>query len=285
MNGWIKVHRALSGHHVASDPHSLSVWLHMLMMANHRETKRQINGRVLVVQPGQLITSRKSLAEKTGVNESKVERVLKMLQSEQLIEQHGTAKFRVISITNWAKYQVDEQVDEQLVNNRRTAGEQQTNTPEEVSSDTKNENNGKKTATQGKPRVNWLNRLIDLGVDENHAKDWLAVRKAKKATMTETALDGVTREASLAGITLGEAVKISAENSWQGFKASWMTKTQGSGGFKPFNKQAATEENNNRVVQEILEREAKRMAGGEPDKTLDLGEPITIEGEFIHAFG
>lgn len=148
MNGWIKVHRALSGHHVASDPHSLSVWLHMLLMANHREAKRQINGRVIAVQPGQLITSRKSLAEKTGVNESKVERVLKMLQSEQLIEQHGTAKFRVISIVNWAKYQLDEQVGEQLVNSSRTAGEQQMNTPEEVSSDTKKEKKEKNTPKQ-----------------------------------------------------------------------------------------------------------------------------------------
>jgi len=80
---------------------------------------------------------------------------------------------------------------------------------------------------------------------------------------------------------------------WVATWRTWMRKAQKDaerggrsvGGFKPFNKQAATEENNNRVVQEILEREAKRMAGGEPDKTLDLGEPITLEGEFVHAYG
>lgn len=148
MNGWIKIHRALSEHHVASDPHSLSVWIHMLMLANHRECKRQINGRILVVLPGQLITSRKSLADKTGVNESKVERVLKMLQNEQLIEQHGTSKFRVISIVNWAKYQTDEQQDEQQVNSKRTAGEQQMNTPEEIPYGIKNGKKVKNTPTQ-----------------------------------------------------------------------------------------------------------------------------------------
>lgn len=132
MKGWIKVHRALAEHHVASDPGSLSVWIHILLLANHRETKRQINGRVVNVLAGQLITSRKSISTKTGVNESKVERVLKMLQSEHLIEQHGTSKFRVISITNWDTYQQTEQQDEQPVNSRRTASEQQVNTPEEI---------------------------------------------------------------------------------------------------------------------------------------------------------
>lgn len=187
-----------------------------------------INGRVIAIQPGQLITSRKSLSAKTGVNESKVERVLNTLKSEQQIEQHGTSKFRVISIVKWAEYQSDEQQSEQLVNSKRTADEQQMNTPEEVSSDTKNGENGKKTDAQGKPRVNWVKKLIELGVEESHAKDWLAVRRAKKAQMTETALEGVQREAAIAGITLGAAVKICAESSWQGFKASWMTKAAAS---------------------------------------------------------
>ena len=185
-----------------------------------------INGRVIAIQPGQLITSRKSLSAKTGVNESKVERVLATLKSEQQIEQHGTSKFRVISIVKWAEYQSDEQPSEQLVNSKRTADEQQMNTPEEVSSDTKNAENGKKTPTQGKPRVNWVERLLSLGVDEAHAKDWLAVRKSKKAQMTETALEGIKREAGSAGISMAEAIKICAENSWQGFKASWMAQAK-----------------------------------------------------------
>lgn len=227
LGGWVKVHRALSDHHISSDPATLSIWIHLLLLANHKETKRMINGRVIAIQPGQLITSRKSLAAKTGVNESKVERVLTTLKNEQQIEQHGTSKFRVISIVKWAEYQQDEHQYEQLVNSNRTTDEQQMNTPEEVSSDTKNEKNEKKTDTQGKPRVNWVKKLAELGVDESHAKDWLAVRKAKKAKMTETALEGVQREAITAGISLADAVKICAENSWQGFKASWMSQAKG----------------------------------------------------------
>ena len=131
LGGWIKLHRALADHHVASDPASLAVWIHLLMMANHAPTRRQINGRVLTLEAGQLITSRKSLAEKTGVQESKVERILSMLKTGHQIEQQGASKFRVISILNWEQYQSGEQQFEQLVNSRRTADEQQMNTPEE----------------------------------------------------------------------------------------------------------------------------------------------------------
>lgn len=63
--------------------------------------------------------------------------------------------------------------------------------------------------------------LVALGVVEQHAQDWLAVRKAKKAPLTPTALDGMKLEAGKAGITLAEAVRIAAKRNWQGFKASW----------------------------------------------------------------
>jgi DNA-binding transcriptional regulator YhcF (GntR family) len=229
LSGWIKLHRALSDHWLASNPDSLSVWVHMLMLANHAETKRQINGSVVVVLPGQIITSRRSLSEKTGVQESKIERILKRLESEQQITQRGLSKFRVISIVNWAEYQSSEQQSEQQVNSRRTADEQQVNTPEEVlpGGNTQEGEEGKENniGAPGKPeRVKSISakQLVGMGVDEQHAKDWLAIRKAKRAPLTETALEGVAREAAIAGITLAQAIKESAERGWQGFKASWL---------------------------------------------------------------
>lgn len=228
LAGWIKLHRSLSDHWLASNPDSLSVWVHLLLLANHAETKRQINGSFLSVLPGQIVTSRKSLSEKTGVQESKVERILRRLESEQQITQRGLSKFRVISIVNWCSYQADEQESEQQMNSRRTADEQQVNTPEECKEwkECKEEKSSSKTL-----RRNWLKELVSQGVAEAHAKDWLAVRKLKKASNTDTAMDAVKAEAKKAGISFGEAVMIAAENSWAGFKASWLQNAQN--GAKP----------------------------------------------------
>jgi uncharacterized protein YdaU (DUF1376 family) len=64
--------------------------------------------------------------------------------------------------------------------------------------------------------------LINLGVNEQHAKDWLAVRQKKKAPLTPTAMQATIREAAKAGISVGEAVRVCAERGWQGFNADWL---------------------------------------------------------------
>jgi uncharacterized protein YdaU (DUF1376 family) len=66
-----------------------------------------------------------------------------------------------------------------------------------------------------------LKELLDLGVPEQAAVDWLTVRKAKKAPLTQTALDGIEREGRKAGLTIAQVVTICASRNWQSFKASW----------------------------------------------------------------
>lgn len=64
--------------------------------------------------------------------------------------------------------------------------------------------------------------LVERGVAEQVARDWMQVRKDKGVkTLTPTALAGVEAEAAKAGVSLGHAIRIAAESSWQGFKASW----------------------------------------------------------------
>ena len=71
------------------------------------------------------------------------------------------------------------------------------------------------------PRFEPLSALLALGVDAQVAADWLAVRKAKRAALTQTALDDVVAEAGKAGISVAQAVRICAARGWQGFRASW----------------------------------------------------------------
>jgi len=61
-----------------------------------------------------------------------------------------------------------------------------------------------------------------MGVDRQHASDWLAVRKAKDLPLTRTAWDQTVAEAAKAGVTPAEAVRLSAANGWAGFRATWL---------------------------------------------------------------
>ena len=61
------------------------------------------------------------------------------------------------------------------------------------------------------------------GVDAQTLQDFKALRKAKKAPLTQTAIDGIQREAKKAGLSLQDALAMACERGWTGFKADWVT--------------------------------------------------------------
>jgi hypothetical protein len=63
--------------------------------------------------------------------------------------------------------------------------------------------------------------LVNMGVDAEVARDFLAIRKAKKAPLTATALKGIESEAAKASVTLSTALATCAVRGWQSFKADW----------------------------------------------------------------
>lgn len=73
------------------------------------------------------------------------------------------------------------------------------------------------------PKQTPLDLLMSVsGMTEQVAKDHLAVRKAKKSPLTETALALIAKEADKAGITTAQAVAISTARGWVSFKADWI---------------------------------------------------------------
>lgn len=64
-------------------------------------------------------------------------------------------------------------------------------------------------------------------VEQKIWDDFLALRKAKRSPLTQTALDGIGREARKAGLHLNQALAMCCERGWQGFKSDWVHKSQG----------------------------------------------------------
>ena len=67
-----------------------------------------------------------------------------------------------------------------------------------------------------------LNINTPEGVDASLFKDYLEVRKAKKAKWTETAYKGLQREADKAKMSLSDVMQMCCERGWAGFKAEWV---------------------------------------------------------------
>lgn len=138
QEGYVSLHRCLLDSSWAKQPDFVTVWIFCLLSASYKERVFVTKGGLKIkLLPGDFVTSRESISKATGVQESKVERVLKTFKSEQQIEQQNRGIFRVISITNWNKYQVNEQQNEQHLNNKRTTIEQHLNTNNKVKKEKK----------------------------------------------------------------------------------------------------------------------------------------------------
>jgi len=95
------------------------------------------------------------------------------------------------------------------------------NNPEKTQSVFK-ENPQQTLTTNHKPLTTNHKLITPEGVSDSIFKDYMEVRKAKKAKWTETALKGLQRESDKAKITLQEAMQICCERGWIGFKAEWI---------------------------------------------------------------
>jgi hypothetical protein len=90
--GWIKTHRSLLHEPRFTDGDWLKVWMYLWLNATHKRIDTIFKGRRITLEPGQLVTSRRSIADRTKVKESKVERILGWMKSEQQVDWIGGNK-------------------------------------------------------------------------------------------------------------------------------------------------------------------------------------------------
>lgn len=71
-------------------------------------------------------------------------------------------------------------------------------------------------------KFNFKNALLECGVNEDLANEFILVRKSLKAVNTRTSLLKIWNECKKNNFPFVDAVKICIENSWKGFKYEWV---------------------------------------------------------------
>lgn len=213
-NGFVKIHRKmLDNPVVCKDNDYFRVWLYLLLNASHKGYSAIFNGKKIELKAGQLITGRKSIAEKCNISESKAQRILKSFEIEQQIEQQTGNKNRLITVLNWDKYQNSEQQIEQQVNIKRTSNEQQVNTNKNVKNDKKVKNVNNKAAPLVSPPFS--------GIILDKVNEWLQYKKERKQSYKSTGLSVLFRQIQSEIDKHGEDFVISVidksiMNNWNG---------------------------------------------------------------------
>jgi hypothetical protein len=170
QTGFIKVFRSITNKGWYKDSECVALWLHLLLKANHKEAEFMLGYSIIKLLPGQLVTGRKALSYETGISESKIERILKLFEIEQQIEQQTNSRNRIITILSWDAYQKSEQ----QMDSPRTASEQP------VDTNNKNNNNKNDNNVRNKGEKFKIKEIVFPFDSENFMQAWNLWKQYKK---------------------------------------------------------------------------------------------------------
>lgn len=106
--GWIKLNRKIRDHWLYKEKRvfsKLEAWLELLMMVNFQDNKVLIDGVLINVSRGSIITSLRQLANNWGWSITKVKNFLVLLEKEEMVIVKTDSKKTVLSIVNYDTYQ------------------------------------------------------------------------------------------------------------------------------------------------------------------------------------
>jgi len=215
VSGYIKLHRAVRGTAIAQHPEYFAAWVHLLCMASHKSHQQIVGTKIIDLEPGQLVFGRQRFSATTGISENKIRSALLVLKELHMITSKSHAKFSIISITNWSKYQ-----DSPPANNHETTSKPPANHhKQECIKNEENKDLPKNRAT-----------VLDYSSwpeppDQQILADWKALRKNLKAPVSQTVVTRFGNQLSKArdlGFSVDDCLGKVIEKGWKGFSAEWM---------------------------------------------------------------
>jgi len=107
-NGWIKLHRKIQDNPIWDKPEQLRAWIDLLLMATHKERTKFINGEEVILEQGEVDASFRYLSKRWNWSVGKVQRFLNLLKKCLMIEVKTDTGQNLVSICNYATYQIEE---------------------------------------------------------------------------------------------------------------------------------------------------------------------------------
>ena len=102
MNGFVKIHRSLIRWEWYDDISTSKLFLHLILIANFKETK----WRGIDLKIGETIKSLRTLSKESGLSIRQIRTSLEKLEATQEVTQRRHNKSRIIKVENYNMYQV-----------------------------------------------------------------------------------------------------------------------------------------------------------------------------------
>ncbi len=189
MSGYARFHRSLIGHPAFRNDAEAMAFAYMVLRASWKPVRVRYKGKALSLNRGQLAMSVRDLAEAMDRDKGWVERLLKRLKSETMVETLTETGVMVITICNYEKYQAS---NDERETPRETPDETHARQTQDTEQRRKEGKKEEETLPSGSvararkadpfPRPDWADPAV--------WSDFLVNRKRKRCSNTATAHKG-----------------------------------------------------------------------------------------------
>ena len=213
-NGYIRLHRTITGWRWYKDGNVLRLWLHLLLNANYEQSEFQDR----VIGRGEQVTSLKALSESTGLSIQEVRTALGKLKRTGEILVNSNRHFTIVSILNYDKFQSDSADKQQTVNTQSTNKQQTVNSQSTTS---EKEKKAKNTIPPCIPPTSSAEEIPFSGALGDAVRDWLAYKAERRESYKPTGLKSLFSQIERTVKVHGEdavcdCIRLSMSNGWRG---------------------------------------------------------------------
>lgn len=230
-NGYIRLHRTITGWRWYKDGNVLRLWLHLLLNANYEQSEFQDK----IIGRGEQVTSLKALSESTGLSIQEVRTALGKLKRTGEILVNSNRHFTIVSILNYDKFQSDSADKQQTVNTQSTNKQQTVNSQSTTS---EKEKKAKNTIPPCIPPTASAEEIPFSGALGDAVRDWLAYKAERRESYKPTGLKSLFSQIERTVKVHGEdavcdCIRLSMSNGWRGIIWDRIEKEVKQDGRKP----------------------------------------------------
>lgn len=218
---WVKLYRNLLEKPIwkQSTPEQKTILITLLMMVNYTASEWEWEGKIFTCEPGQIVTSLESIAQKSGkgISIQNVRTALKRFEKLGFLTDESTKSGRIITVENWGKYQGVDVEPNKEPNKDLTKSQQRANKDLTPKKERKKGKKGRKEEIY-KSVPPELHGVID---------DFLEMRKQIKSPATERALELMIKK--LMDLSEGDtnlAIRILEQSIERGWKTVYPLKEE-----------------------------------------------------------
>ena len=175
-SGWVILSRKIQDNWIWENPDMLKAWLDLIFLMNFKDRKLIIDGQLKVIKRGQYFTSIRNLASRWEWSKDRVERFLKLLESDEMITRSRTPSGTLLTLIKYEDFQGQPDTD------KDTNKDTDKDTNKDTDKDKKNkrkEFNKRKEYKEASPKKNSFDSFDQRTIDADELEKRM-LNKAKE---------------------------------------------------------------------------------------------------------